>query len=198
MKCSVRLWLVLVCIGVACVSNSVAAQGCGSPSPSAAGGRLYEGLNVRTLSRQELNIIKGLLNKLKGRSKGTVVEEFCDDGANAKDSHREGTVVLMGDYRLDGDFDLVGDISVDRNKRREIVRIILKSDRIRLDRDTKEGDVEILSLSNSELTLLHKSFSHNGVQVGRVQERLISITPSQISFLVFHNGIQTSNSNWRF
>lgn len=179
-------------------TNCVLAANCGDPSPGKVADNLYGEIHIRPLTKTEHRDLSALLKGLTGRKKGKASEFICvgKDGLGKESS--EAKLEVEVDFSSAGVFALNSELSYDKKNRTESLVLIVRPDRVRMERDSQYGDIELVSVARDKFTFIRKIYT--GVGTGRrsVQEQLITIEPKAIEFVVFHQGILSSVSRWTF
>lgn len=162
-------WVFALVGSLALVSIS-SAQQCLSPSPTTlAGGRSYDPIKDRELTREELGTLQILLKSLNGEWRGVSDTFFCMSISDPDDVER-GQLTIKAKVRVDRYGNLLMDAELynpeNRSGHQQTLRLYLNNKRLRIDHDTGAGDVELIEVSDQKIAFLYRRVNPTGKSTG--------------------------------
>ena len=162
-------WILALMVSMALVSIS-SAQQCLSPSPTTlAGGRSYDPIKDRELTREELATLQTLLKSLDGEWHGVSDTFFCKSISDPNDVE-PGHLTIKARVSVDRNGNLLMEAELydpeNRTGSQETLRLYLNDKRLRIDHDTGAGDVELIEVGDHKVAFLYRRVNPTGKPTG--------------------------------
>ena len=162
-------WILTLMASLAMVSISPAQQ-CLSPSPTTlAGGRSYDPIRDRELTREELATLQTLFKSLNGEWRGVSDTFFCKSISDPDDVE-PGHFTIKASVRVDRYGNLLMEAELydpeNRSSHQKTLRLYLNNKLLRIDHDTGAGDVELIEVGNHKVAFLYRRVNPTGKPSG--------------------------------
>lgn len=194
---------ILIIGGMIFLPGALAAD-CFSPSPSRqADMELTTEIVPRTLSNNELNVISSMIKQLQGQWKGQADETICKGTVNNVNKELiEYTLDLdIRNYR-GNELEIKAMLKslASKKSRNEILKMYITENKFRVNNEFAAGDVEIIKISEYEVSFFRKVVTRTksgGVSVRELVQSL-SLADRQLNmeFTVYFNGVLSSRTLW--
>lgn len=202
--------IALMALAIVTASPAAMALSCFEPSPGAQRGTdAFAPVETRALSRDEQRYILNAFESLDGYWSGTSFSTKCF-GSTAHPRPRSNSESVTAEIRYNKPDTLQVTAELyrpnDRSLHQERLRLILAGDRLRIDENTVEGDIELLQLKANRISVLVKNRQPGAVLPGGRRASIVREFVRTLEFRtrdilvtqsMFTNGELSGWSEWR-
>ncbi len=200
---------VIITIAIACafVAQWATADQCLSPSPTVQNdGDPFGPIEVRELTSDEHKSLVGLFTSLAGQWQGKSDTFFCRGRNDPEDVEFGHETIRKAKVKVDrkGNLHMEAEF-YDEHRRSSSLKqlwLYLNQDLLRYNNDNGTGDVQLLSVSDSEVAFLLRSVLQQGMGGSSRQEYFITLTRVSNGFRIeeklYVQGRLSSGYTWQF